>query len=133
MIKKPEDKTWGEYVSSAADDEDQMFDRYSEFASAMADETRRVIRQSDELESDELDVSNDSKGVDVAADGWEMDKDDTIRVRDALRAEGVGDDSVGVYCDPMEEDGSPAPLPNKPGMDYEYGVSVLLKRLVPGE
>jgi len=132
MTEKPDVTTWGEYVSSAADD-DEMFDRLSEFASAMADETRRVIRQSDELNADEFDVSEDSKSVDVTADGWEMDKDDTVRVRDALRAEGVGDESVDVYCDPMEEDGSPAPLPNKPGMDYEYSVSILLKRVVPGE
>lgn len=131
MTEKPDDSTWGEYVSSAANDEDEMFDRLIEFASEMADETHRVIRQSGELDVDDLDVSENSKSVDVTSDGWEMEGGDTVRVRDALRAEGVGDESVGVYCDPMEDDGGPAPLPSKPGM--EYGVSVHLKRLVPGE
>ena len=84
MPEKTDGKTWEEYAT---------------FVDVMAEQSRQAI-QSSELDADRyrIDERRERGVVYVWSDGWEMEVEDVVRLRDVLRDCGVGDESVAVVC-----------------------------------
>jgi hypothetical protein len=122
MIEKSDGETWQEYLFDGGEVNDDE-ERNAEFARAMESEVREALRTSDDVEACRyrLSVTAERGSVTVWADGWEMEMAEASRLRDALRDEGIGDESVAVLCNSRKRDEpGPNPLPD----DIPRGVEV---------
>lgn len=96
MSEKPDDKTWKDYLGTPVD---PAADDYMRFCELMVEQTRQVIDEADELDADRYRVEiNDGPAI-VRGDGWDMDDESAVQVRDALRGHEIGDGTVTVYAD----------------------------------
>lgn len=128
MSEKPDDVTWQKYIYEQSEDKGEIKSKQPAFVEYLVKETEAALRESDNLNEERFEVVEANRWVNVEADGWEMDEQDEVeRVRDALRGQDVGDESVGVRVIPWSaEDEGPGALPPHGG--YEYSVQVELRR-----
>lgn len=128
MSEKPDDETWQEYIYEQSEDKEEIKSKQPAFVGYLVGETEAALRQSDGLDEERFEVVGENRWVTVEADGWQMtEKDEVERVRDALRGQDVGDESVVVCAMPWSaEDEGPGALPPRDG--YEYSVQVELRR-----
>lgn len=93
---KQEDETWMEY---AYEENCIESEEYTEFREEMAAQARDALRESEELNESRYRVEvTDRNTAGVLADGWEMDVDDVLPLRDTLRGCDIGDETVSVRC-----------------------------------
>ena len=92
---KPDGATWEEY---AYEENCIESEKYSEFCESMASQARDAIREVEDLDASRYRVETDGTDVRVWPEGWEMEVDDVLRLRDALREYRVGDKTVSVRC-----------------------------------
>lgn len=128
-MEKSDSATWQTYIFEQSEDNDEIKSKLGEFVEYLIGETNEALRMSEELDEERYSLEDAGRWVKVSAKGWVMDsEDEVVRVRDALREVGVGDESVGVYCSPRSvKKGGPAPLPP---IVEEYDVLVQLHREV---
>jgi hypothetical protein len=124
-MTKSDDTTWYEYLYG----DEKEGEGHETFGEMMAEEVQ------DALEAGELDESRyrvkPGHRPSVKGAGWQMtEMEEVVRLRDALREEGVGDESVGVYATPRDSVGKIAELPPEHvgTQDFEYEVFVNVKQ-----
>ena len=130
MTEKPDDKTWYWYLNTEEKEQEMREQSWEEFGGVMAAQSRDALREVGGLDESRYVVEAGHRPS-VKADGWQMkSKEDVVRLRDALREAGIGDDSVGVYATPRDSNGEVAELPPEHvgTQDFEYEVFVNLKR-----
>ncbi|WP_254273758.1 hypothetical protein [Haloarcula marina] len=127
-MSKPDDMTWQKYIYDASEDEEEIKSKQPAFVEYLVLETEEALTESNELDEGRFDVAESNRWVTLEADGWQMDdQDEAVRIRDALREQDIGDESVRVRVMPWcAEDDGPGALP--PGDAYEYSVQVELMR-----
>lgn len=94
-MSKPDDTTWEEYAYEQNCTESE---EYSEFAESMAEQARDALRELEVLDESRYRVKANGREASVWPEGWEMDVDDVLHLRDALRGYAVGDETVSLCC-----------------------------------
>lgn len=98
MHEKSDFETWEEY---AYEPNTLTSEEYAKFAEKMAEQTREALLKSNLYPGRyRVDERQEKRKVIVWADGWEMDVDDVLHLRNEIQTYGVGDETVAVECSP---------------------------------
>ena len=92
---KPDNTTWEEYAYEENCTESK---KYTEFGEAMATQTRAALRELEKFDKSRYRVETDGRDARVWPEGWDMDVDDVLHLRDALRDREIGDETVSIRC-----------------------------------